>query len=272
MLGPHGHPSRLDRLRVQAGTRSVRVPRPRVAEPQGGQEVQRRRLRPAIGHRDADENVVDGRLGVLHLHVEVPVFVEDPGVEQLELRLSAPAPRVLLEQALVREFRLRVLVEGLHVGVGGRPVQVEVQLLDVLAVIALGTGEAEEALLENGIALVPQREGEAEALVVVAQAQQAVLAPPVGARAGVVVGKVVPGVAVGRIVLAHRPPLAIGEIGAPAAPVRRACACLRESLRFFRHRVLPTVAPSAELPYHRPQVRSAPGRIGTESKRTGAGP
>ncbi len=129
------------------------------------------------------------RLGVFHLDVEEPIVVEDPGVEQLELRPAAPAPRVLLEEAPVGKFRLRVLVERPHVGVGGRPVKVEVQLLDVLAVVALGAGEPEQALLEDGILLVPQGEGEAEALVVVAPAQEPVLAPPVGARAGVIVGK-----------------------------------------------------------------------------------
>ena len=59
-------------------------------------------------------------------------------------------------------------------------VEVEVVLLDVLAVIALGTGQPEEALLDDGVAPVPEREREAEPLVVVGDAADPVLAPAIG--------------------------------------------------------------------------------------------
>ena len=65
-------------------------------------------------------------------------------------------------------------------------VEVEVVLLDVLAVVALVAGEAEEPLLQDRVAAVPQRQREADALVAVADAGQAVLVPAVGARGGVV--------------------------------------------------------------------------------------
>src|SRR5215208_5644369 len=101
---------------------------------------------------------------------------------------------------------------------GGRRVQIEVVLLHVLAVVAFGAGEAEEALLEDGVGLVPEGKGETEGALVVADAEQAVLAPAVGAGAGVVVGEGVPGVAALGVVLAHGAPLAVGEVGAPAPP------------------------------------------------------
>src|SRR5262249_25677462 len=63
----------------------------------------------------------------------------------------------------------------------------------------------------------------------------AVLAPAVGARAGLVVRKVVPGAAAGAVVLAHRPPGALGEVRAPALPVRRPHAGLGEPTLFFGH-------------------------------------
>ena len=50
---------------------------------------------------------------------------------------------------------------------GRRAVQVEIVFLDVLPVIALAVGQPEQPLLENGIFAVPQREGEAEPLLVV---------------------------------------------------------------------------------------------------------
>ena len=46
----------------------------------------------------------------------------------------------------------------------GRAVEVEVVLLDVLAVVALAVGEAEQPFLQDRILAVPQREREAEDL------------------------------------------------------------------------------------------------------------
>jgi hypothetical protein len=61
-----------------------------------------------------------------------------------------------------------------------RAVEVEVVLLDILAVVAFAVGQAEEPFLQDGVLAVPQRQGEAETLVVVRDAGQAVLAPAVG--------------------------------------------------------------------------------------------
>jgi hypothetical protein len=38
-------------------------------------------------HRNADEDVFRARLGVFHEYVEIPVVVEDAGIEQLVLEL-----------------------------------------------------------------------------------------------------------------------------------------------------------------------------------------
>ena len=152
------------------------------------------------------------------------------GVDQLELRGPAIPPAVLLDQPRVRERRLGILVEHLHVGVRRRGVEVEVVLLDVLAVIALAAGEPEEALLEDRIAPVPQGQREAEPPVVVGDPGDPVLAPAVGARARVVVREEIPGRPVGAVVLAHRAPLALGQVGPPAPPVDVVAFGLPESL------------------------------------------
>src|SRR5205807_3608514 len=99
------------------------------------------------------------------------------------LRAAAAARAVLVNQFLVRELSLRVLVEELHVGVGRSGVQVEVVLLHVLAVVRLGADAAEHTLLQDGVATVPDGEREAEDLITVAEARDAVLAPAVRARA-----------------------------------------------------------------------------------------
>ena len=171
-------------------------------------------------------------LRVLDEHVEVAVVVEDAGVEQLVLRIAARAPAVLRDEILVRKGPLRILVEHPHVRVARNVVEVEVALLHVLAVVALVPREAEQALLEDRVRAVPQREREAQPLPVVADAGDAVLAPAIGARARVVVRQVLPRRAVGAVVLAHRSPLPLADVGAPAPPWRLALARRGEARLF----------------------------------------
>src|SRR5688572_5345777 len=99
-----------------------------------------------------------------------------------------------------------------------RRVEVEVVFLHVLAMIAFAVREAEQPLLDDGIAAVPERHCEAEALMVIADPGEPVLAPAVGARARMVVREVVPGVAGFAVVLANCPPLPLGEVGSPFLP------------------------------------------------------
>ena len=99
--------------------------------------MQARAVRSAIGHADADEDVVDVGLGVFDLNVEVTVTVEDARIDQLELGVLARAPPVLAVELRVRELSLRIFVQALHVRVSWRRVEVIIDLLDVLAMIAL---------------------------------------------------------------------------------------------------------------------------------------
>jgi hypothetical protein len=87
-------------------------------------------------------------------------------------------------------------------------------------VVALAVGQTEEAFLENGVAAIPQGQGEAEPLLVFGQAGEAVLAPAVGPGAGLIVGEVVPGVAAPTVILPHRAPLALAQVRAPLLPGR----------------------------------------------------
>src|SRR5713226_4429793 len=99
-----------------------------------------------------------------------------------------------------------------------RGIEIVVDFLDVLAVITLAVGQTEEAFLENRVTAVPQREGQTEPLLVVADAGEPVLAPAIRAAAGMVMREVVPGVAVRAVVLAHGAPLALAEIRPPLPP------------------------------------------------------
>jgi hypothetical protein len=97
-------------------------------------------------------------------------------------------------------------------------VEVVPVLLGVLAVVALAPGEPEDPLLEDRIATVPEREREAQRLTVVADPAQAVLVPPVGARARMVVREELPGITAGAVILADRSPGAFAQIRTPPPP------------------------------------------------------
>ena len=207
--------------RLQARPLRPGVPRPGVAEPQVRQHVERRRVRAGVGDAHLHEEVVRVVLGVRHLDHPVAVVLEHPGVEQLVLGSALVTPTVLGDEVVVRELRLRVVVAPPQPGVAGQGVGEPPVLLDVLAVVALGAGQPEHPLLEDRVAAVPQGQRQAELLADVADAGHPVLAPAVGAGAGVVVGEVVPRLAAGAVVLAHGAPRALGEIGTPLVPGRR---------------------------------------------------
>src|SRR5262249_51624981 len=147
--------------------------------------------------------------------VKVTVLVEHARVEQLVLEFLT-APRAAgCDEVAVRVGGLGILVEVLHVRMGRRAVEVEVILLDVLAVVALAVGQSEQAFLEDGVLAVPQSQGEAESLLIIGNARQTVLPPAVGAGARLVVAEVVPGVAAFAVVLADGAPLPLAEVGTP---------------------------------------------------------
>ncbi len=112
-------------------------------------------LRAAIVDSDAHQDVVDTGLGVFDLDIEIAVVFEQPGIDELVFRLPDAAAPALLDQAAVRKFGLRVFVEGLQIGMGRSGVEVVVQLLDVLAMVPFTVGEAEQALLQNGVSRIP---------------------------------------------------------------------------------------------------------------------
>ena len=205
---------------AQRGLLDTRLPRPDIARPELRQNVQRRRVAAAIGGDDFHQNVVGRRLCVGDLDIEVAVVVEDTGVEQFEFRLVGAAPPVLCHQLRIGKGLLRILVEHPHPAVARGAVEVVVELLDVLAVIALRIGQPEQALLEDRVALVPQRKPEAQMLLVVTEPGDAVLAPAIGATARVIMRQILPGVAVLAVVLAHGAPLPFAQIRPPAPPRR----------------------------------------------------
>ena len=253
------------------------APRPRVAKPQLRQHIDVGVFRTAIVDRDPDQNVRRRRLRVFGDDVEVAIGVEDAGVEQLELRIEVAAPPVFFDQLRIRESPLGILVERLEIGVRGRRVQVVVALLDVLAVVAFAVGQAEQPLLQDRVVAVPQRQGETQDLLIVADAVQAVLTPAVGPAAGGVVAERFPGRPARTVVLADGAPLTLAQVRAPLLPSESprahssgflrpwrldaaACRTFRETAERVAHRTgMATRAPSL----HWPEYLIEAGAIGT---------
>src|SRR5262249_46139951 len=105
--------------------------------------------------------------------------------------------------------------------------------LHILAMVSLAWHDAKEAFLEDGIAPIPQGQSEDQDLIAIAPARERILAPAESARTRVVVREIVPGLAVGAVILAHRAPGAFGNVGAPLAPRRH-----RPGERFLQTQML----------------------------------
>ena len=215
----------------------VETPRPGVAKPDRWQQVKRRGLGASIRGFDADQDIVGSGFGVFDEDIEVAVFIEDPGVDELEFEVALAAAAILFGKAGVRKFPLRILEEEFHVRVSRRRVEIKIIFLDVLAVVAFVAGEPEQPFLENRVLAVPEREREANILMPVGDAAEPVFAPAISAAARMIMGKILPGGAVGAVVFAHGAPLALGEVGSPAFPVNFARAVCLKSQFFFSHGV-----------------------------------
>src|SRR5438874_6842859 len=113
-----------------------------------------------------------------------------------------------------------------------RRVQIEIFLLHVLAVVAFICRETKQALLQNGIPAIPERQSEAQTTLPVRDSEQAIFAPPIGPAASLIVRKIFPASRPFGIVLAHRGPLAFGQIRPPALPIFCSSFVLFESNDF----------------------------------------
>src|SRR5258707_6659257 len=92
----------------------VEAPRPRVAKPQGRNDVELGRVRPGVSNRHLDENVLWAGLGKVRGYLPVAITLENSRVEELVLRLAAGAPRVLIQQLRIWKLGLRIHVAPPH--------------------------------------------------------------------------------------------------------------------------------------------------------------
>src|SRR5262245_15269500 len=100
-----------------------------------------------------------------------------------------------------------------------RPIEEKVILLYIFAVIPLLIGQAKHPLFEERILFIPQCHTQAEILLVITKATQAVFVPAISPAAGMVVRKIVPGIPIYAVIFAHRTPGALTEVRSPAPPI-----------------------------------------------------
>src|SRR5690606_12106409 len=86
-------------------------------------------------------------LRIFGYHIEICIVVEDAGIQNFIFQIPFTALIVLVHQICIGEFILGILVKMLHIGVGGGILQIIVELLYVLPMIALGAGQPKKALL-----------------------------------------------------------------------------------------------------------------------------
>jgi hypothetical protein len=123
--------------------------------------MEERNFRSSIAEIYLDQEIAGSGLRVFHEYVEVAIFVEYSGVEQLVFWVIATTLSVCLDKVSVGIRIVRVFIEIFHIGVGGRTIEVEIIFLDVLSVIALAICKAKQTFFKYWVLTVPQGDGEA---------------------------------------------------------------------------------------------------------------
>src|SRR5262249_10652619 len=114
--------------------------------------------------------------------------------------------------------------------------QVVVKLLTVFTVIAFAIGKAKKAFLQNRVPSVPESQGQTEALMIVAEAGDAIFTPTIGTTARLVMAEIIPGGSIGTIILANSSPFAFAQVGSPEPPRCSATVRLFKSFLFLHKR------------------------------------
>src|SRR4029077_3322063 len=116
-----------------------------------------------------------------------------------------------------------------------RAVQVKVVFLYVFAVVAFISVQTKKPLLEDGVLFIPQRDSEADYLVPIANAGNAILFPAIRSRAGMVMWEIIPRGTIGTVVFAHCSPGALAQIRTPPLPILTSFAVFIQSDLFGVH-------------------------------------
>ena len=162
------------------------APAPNVAEPESRQYMDTGGDRSPVGHRDTPQQVIGRALGDFLHHIEVAAIFEDSHVGQFKLGFLAAQLPGFLDNFGIGILRMRIFVEGLGVGMGGGGIEIVITLFDILAVVTLMASKTKEALLENGIAPIPEGGREVESALTITPTAETIFTPAVGATTGMI--------------------------------------------------------------------------------------
>jgi hypothetical protein len=149
------------------------------------------------------------------MDVEIAVPIENARVQYFVFGLLPGPLAVFLPELFVREGLLRVLVQVFHVEMGGHIVEVVIEFLDILPVVALIIAQPKESFLEDMVLTVPEGDAETEVLVEIRDAGDAIFTPAVGPAMGVFKREITPCIAMFAIVFPHGTPLSFTQVRAP---------------------------------------------------------
>ena len=186
-----------------------------------------------VMHRYGHQYILWSGFGVFNKHVEIPIRIEKARVKQFKFGVQPSPVPVFGQQLLIRIRCLRVLVQHPLVGVRRCRVKIIVQFLNILAVVPLAVGQAKIPLFQNRVLPIPECQSQTQLLFVVAETRNGLLTPPIGVAAGHVVGRKIPGVAVGAVIFADGAPLPVGDVRSPLPP-----RGVFKALLFGGHRLL----------------------------------
>ena len=158
--------------------------------------MNRRDFWPSVEHLDAHDGFIFALLGVGDPHFEESIGIERGGVEQFVFIVMRVTTTVLAHQRFIGKRALRIDIHHAIERMRGQRILMKPNLFRVLAVIAFAVGQAKQALFENRILAVPQRNRETNVLILVAPTRESVFAPAIGATARVIVRKRIPRVSI----------------------------------------------------------------------------
>src|SRR5947199_9175229 len=98
-------------------------PGPSVTQPEGREHMQRRCIWTVICRSDTNEDILWIDFSILDHNVEVAIIRKNARVDEFVFRFTSPATAILRRQLSVGESALRILVQGLHIGMVGSTVK-----------------------------------------------------------------------------------------------------------------------------------------------------
>ena len=152
------------RIRVHLGHLGHKgfVPgKPKFTKPDRWQDPKFRCFRTSVGNGRWGYNILCVLFCIFNDNVKIPIGIKYSGIQQFVLVLEFACLFIFIYQLLVGKFRLRILVQHLHVAVGGGRILVEVDFFDVLPMIALVARQSKKSFLQKRIFAIPECPGHA---------------------------------------------------------------------------------------------------------------